>query len=144
MKHGQCKNGVKTRIYRIWADMNDRILNPNATGYENYGGRGIKICEEWRNPVIFMVWAVNNGYDSKLELDRIDNNGNYEPGNCRFVTHKINQLNRRRRENFLIEKRFNNFRVRVKRDNQMFYGGSVPDLQAAIVLRTELLNRLNN
>lgn len=96
-KHGQSKS----RLYGVWGSMVDRCINPNANEYENYGGRGITVCNEWRNDyVAFAEWAMANGYDEKSDrshslLDRIDVNGNYEPSNCRFVTMKAQSRNKR-------------------------------------------------
>jgi hypothetical protein len=73
-----------------------RCYRSKQTGYHNYGGRGIKVCKEWKDDrKAFFLWALNNGYTDELELDRIDNDGNYEPSNCRFATHKQNSRNKR-------------------------------------------------
>jgi hypothetical protein len=84
-----------TRLYRIWGDMKRRCFNKNFKYYKHYGGRGIAVCQEWMNFINFRDWALKNGYQNNLEIDRIDVNGNYEPGNCRFVTEKEQTLNRR-------------------------------------------------
>jgi hypothetical protein len=89
-----------TPIYGSWDAMTQRCTNSNHKAYPNYGGRGIKIYEEWRDFLKFHEWAINNGWAPKMELDRIDNDGNYEPNNCRWVTHSIN--NRNKRNNRLI------------------------------------------
>lgn len=88
----------KTKLYRVWESMKARCYNCKRKDYPNYGGRGIKVCVEWKRQYRdFQIWALENGYKTGLELDRIDNNGNYEPGNCRFVTHAKNNRNKRMR-----------------------------------------------
>lgn len=85
-----------TRLYKIWGGIKTRCLNPNCTTYNYYGGRGIVMCDEWKNNFqAFYDWAMLNGYQDNLELDRIDNDKNYSPDNCRWVTHKENCNNRR-------------------------------------------------
>lgn len=81
-----------TKLYRcVWTGVKQRCLNSKTKDYERYGGRGITICDEWKKDfVTFYNWAMNNGYKEGLEIDRIDNDGNYEPKNCRFVTPTVN------------------------------------------------------
>lgn len=86
---------MNTRISSIWYGMHDRCQNPNHSKYHNYGGRGIKICEEWYDFNNFYQWAISNGYAKNLELDRIDVDGNYSPDNCRWITHKKQCDNKR-------------------------------------------------
>lgn len=84
------------RLRRILRGMKNRCGNPNDPNYKNYGGRGIRICDEWLHSTdAFIVWALSNGYDNTLSIDRIDVNGNYEPSNCRWVDTKIQSNNRR-------------------------------------------------
>jgi len=85
-----------TRLYRIYGAMIKRCLNPLHKHYPDYGGRGITVCEEWKNDFrSFYDWAINSGYSDDLQIDREDNDGNYEPNNCRFVTCTVNQRNKR-------------------------------------------------
>ena len=73
------------------AGMKRRCYNPNCSRWSRYGGRGIKICEEWRNNLnAFVEWAISNGFDPKLEIDRIDPNGDYCPSNCQWITRSEN------------------------------------------------------
>lgn len=93
-------NGVqhkcKERLYRIRQLMIQRCNNPKAPNYHNYGGRGITVCKEWENDYFaFRNWALENGYEETLTLDRIDNDGNYEPSNCRWVSMKVQSNNKR-------------------------------------------------
>lgn len=98
MKHGA---GIsKHPLYRIWAAMKSRCSNPKSTGWKNYGGRGIKVCKRWADSFLSFLEDVgeNPGYDAdnmKLSIDRINNDGDYEPGNVRWANYRVQSLNRR-------------------------------------------------
>ena len=90
-KHGQSK----TRLYATWQNMKNRCYYEGFIEFDRYGGRGIEVCQEWRdNFVPFYEWAMASGYAEGLTLDRIDNDGNYCPENCRWLTKKAQQNNR--------------------------------------------------
>jgi hypothetical protein len=100
VKETSKKHGLRGhRLYSIWASMKTRCYNENSSGYKNYGGRGIIICDEWINEddgfINFYNWAMNNGYSSELTLDRENVNGNYEPSNCRW-SDRVTQANNTR------------------------------------------------
>ena len=109
------KHGLyKSRIYGIWQAIKNRCYNKNHKSYKDYGERGIKVCEEWRDKengfINFYNWAIQNGYDENVEskqctIDRIDTNGNYEPSNCRWVSSKIQSNNKRNNINITYNNR---------------------------------------
>ena len=83
------------RLWRIWVNMRTRCYNSNTTYWDRYGGRGITVCEEWRDSFqSFYDWAMDNGYSDSLTIDRINNDGDYEPNNCRWVTVREQSYNR--------------------------------------------------
>jgi len=95
--HGLCKdkNGHKTRLYNIYRRMRQRCSDKNTDDYKIYGGRGILVCNEWRDYKNFYDWATNNGYAENLSIERADVNGNYEPNNCKWIPLKDQARNKR-------------------------------------------------
>lgn len=103
------KHGLNnTRIYKIYFSMKKRCYQPKDISYKNYGGRGIIICDEWLDKkdgfMNFYNWAMQNGYKDNLSIDRIDNNGNYEPDNCRWTTKTFQNNNKRNNINIKFNK----------------------------------------
>jgi len=87
------------RLYRIWQSMKSRCYYQKNRCYRNYGGRGIRVCDEWLGSFdSFANWALSNEYADNLTIDRINNNGNYEPDNCRWITNAEQQKNKRPRQ----------------------------------------------
>lgn len=96
----------KSHLYSVWKNMKDRCYREKCKSYKNYGGRGISVCDEWRNNYkAFYDWSIENGYKEEqtsggvniLSIDRIDVNGNYEPSNCRWVTPDVQAKNKRKK-----------------------------------------------
>lgn len=91
-------------LYNAWKNMIDRCHNPKNSHWKWYGERGISVCMEWRGaPNRFIEWALVNGYQKGLEIDRENNDGNYEPSNCRFVTHMVNMQNTSRTKQSILK-----------------------------------------
>ena len=145
IKHGECRNKI-SRLYRIWSDMLTRVNYKSFKHYKNYGGRGISICPEWYKAANFIKWAKNNGYSDDLVLDRINNNGNYEPSNCRFVTYSQSNINRRKRADFGIFRQTppkNKYYIQLVRNGKRYHHGAYLELEEARIKRDELLEKLD-
>lgn len=104
-RYGKRTHGFshKERLYGVWLNIKDRCYNKNNIHYRSYGGRGIVMCDEWKNDYkSFRDWCYSHGYEEKIKesgrndltIDRINNDGNYEPSNCRWITNKENCLNK--------------------------------------------------
>lgn len=100
LRHKMQRHGFATgkdgyiRLYQIWLGMRNRCDNPKSKCYRSYGGRGIRICDEWQNYPAFREWALVNGYQENLTIDRINTGGDYSPSNCRFLPIAENQKRR--------------------------------------------------
>lgn len=95
-KHGLCKNNKTSRLYNTYRKMLYRCYDEESNAYMNYWWRWIYVCDEWKNNnLLFFDWAYNNGWNSSLFLDRINNDWPYSPDNCRWTTKIINDNNRR-------------------------------------------------
>lgn len=114
----------RKRLHTIWNHMKYRCYSKKCSNYKNYGGRNIKICDEWKDFNNFYNWALKNGYQNNLSIDRIDNDKNYEPKNCRWITIQEQQKNRR-----------NN--VIIRHNNKVY---TIKDLADLYGIKNELLH----
>jgi hypothetical protein len=95
--HGLAARGALHPLYRLLQNIKARCMHPSATNYAYYGGRGIRVCEEWAaSPERFVTWAEAHGWRPGLDIDRIDADGDYTPDNCRFISHRENSQRTRR------------------------------------------------
>lgn len=105
IKHGLSAQGGMTPEYRTWANMIDRCENPRNKQFADYGGRGVRLCDEWRHSVQAFVAYMGKKPSSRHSIDRIDVNGNYEPGNCRWSTPVEQNRNKRNTRRFVVDGR---------------------------------------
>ncbi len=91
-KHGDTKKGANGTLYNSWKAMKGRCYIPSNKRFAHYGGRGIRVCIQWHDYRNFKKWALANGHRNGLTIDRIDNDGHYEPGNCQWITRQENTV----------------------------------------------------
>lgn len=91
------------KLYKVWEGMKRRCNAPQSKNYHRYGGRGVKVCEEWSDYEAFSAWAMANGYKHGLTLDRVENDKGYSPENCRWATMKEQQNNRGNNQKITID-----------------------------------------
>lgn len=142
---------TKSRLYGIWGKMKFRCYNPKDTHYKYYGERGISVCDEWRNDFLaFRSWALDHGYKDDLTIDRINNNGNYEPSNCRWVTKTLQAINRgkfngsihQNRSGYIgviLEKGRSKWSSYLRRDRKTIYLGSYKTQKEALAARNNYI-----
>ena len=143
-------------LYKRYCDMKSRCYNKNKKNYKYYGGRGIKVCDEWLGENgynNFKKWALENGYKKELSLDRIDNNGDYSPNNWRWTTGRIQNINKRpsipNTSGFVgvaKESCSNGYYGYVKINNKVYYTGCSKDIVIAAIMRNNYIidNNLDN
>lgn len=140
-------NLAKHRLYKTWCNMRNRCYNQEFKQYKDYGGRGIKICEEWLDVVKFIKWVdEESNWEEGLSLDRIDNDSDYSPENCRFVTGTIQSINQRiskkNKTGYVgvgfVEKE-NRYKARVSINNKTINIGYFKTLEEAVQARDQYI-----
>lgn len=129
LRHGS----TNTRLYRIFKNMIQRCTNPKHHRYYLYGNRGISLCEEWKDFVVFKKWALASGYEDTLTLDRINNDKGYNPNNCRWVNYKIQRINQKplSTKPVGVYKQNKKWMVKIGVNNQMIYLGVFKTIEEA-------------
>lgn len=141
-KHGMSR----TRIYQCWADMKSRCFNEKNRWFPRYGGRGITVCDEWLNFETFWSWAKTHGYKDDLTIERIDNDANYCPSNCRWATQHEQSMNKTHIASKTgavgIRWRANRYQAEVCRYGKTFYVGRFKTLEEAISARNKAIEAI--
>ena len=134
-------------LYRRWIDMKARCYNKSCCNYKYYGARGIKICDEWLGKDgfnNFLKWSIDNGFKKELSIDRINNNGDYKPNNCRWTTKSIQNMSRRTKNisGYIgISKHSNGvfWYGRVRVNKKQIYTGMSKDIKEAVKMRNDYI-----
>lgn len=139
VKHGMSG----TRIYQCWQDMRQRCENPKNAFYGRYGGRGIKVCEEWSEFLPFYEWAMAHGYREDLTIERVNNDGDYCPANCKWATQHEQSLNKTHlpsKTGYVgVRFRANGYQAEFTRNRKFHYVGRFNTAEAAAAARAEAL-----
>ena len=143
-KHGK----FGTKIYSVWTGMKSRCYYEKNENYINYGARGIKVCERWKNSFINFYEDMGDKPSAKHQLDRIDNDGDYDPSNCRWVTPSENCLNRRNKENKTGFKNikvtpYGAYRARIVREGCERISLTRLDINDALKIRDQYIEEYN-
>ena len=150
-------NEHKAKLYKVWTAMKQRCDNPNDKKYKDYGGRGIYVCDEWKQDYgVFASWAKSNGHKQGLSIERINNDGPYSPDNCRFATVKeqthntrMNKRNKTGYEGVCYDKEKKSWLVQVKHDGERVMYRRYKNIEEAVeerdkfILKNNLPHRLN-
>jgi hypothetical protein len=141
------------RLYKVWSQIKQRCLNKKNVGYENYGGRGIGICNKWEKDFkTFYDWCIENHYMKGLTIDRIDNDKGYSPDNCRVTTYQVQNCNKRYRSKNTyigVNKQGNIYVASLSiNDKKVHIGCFKTEKEAALardnyILQNKLDNKLN-
>lgn len=135
----------KHPLYSRWQGIKQRCYNKKEKKYKDYGGRGISMCDEWRHEfTAFYDWCMSNGFNNNLHIDRINNDGNYEPNNCQFITleennaigkQRLSSKNKTGFSGICLSKRESKYRVKIGYLGNMIELGMFKTLQEAIKVR---------
>ncbi|MGI4426937.1 hypothetical protein ACR2WJ_26255 [Klebsiella pneumoniae] len=144
MRERNSTHGLSSNpMYQRWLGMKQRCYDVNAINYKNYGGRGIEICEEWKNDFKKFYDYMGDPPNENYQIDRINNDGNYEPGNVKWSTRSENSTNIRKKSTHNIYKKSNNvYNIQIVRKNKVKYF-SAKSLEEAIELRDNVINKYN-
>lgn len=142
-REGKLTHGLsENKIYKLWKGIKARCNNPNTKCYKNYGGRGIKLCSEWSDFINFYNWCIANGWREGLKIDRINNEDNYSPQNCHFITNAENCAIGKRRKNgnntsgFTgVYKNGNKWAAQLSTPTDRFYLGAYSNIEDAVESR---------
>lgn len=145
--HRQRNGSRKHAEYTVWRKMKERCYNKNQDGYQYYGGKGIKVCDEWRNSFTTFLNDMGKRPSKNHEIDRINSDDDYKPSNCRWITHSENMINRKSKNGKLrniYKRESGKYRVSISRDKNVYLSKQFDNIDDAISHRDEMLELYNN